>query len=65
MPKNYDIILMGATSFVGAITAKRFAELLDAGGTDKHIALAARSKSKLDDLVNDLTANSQKLSSTV
>lgn len=57
MSARYDIILMGATSFVGQITAKRFAELLKANPEACKVAFAGRSQTKLDELTQQLEAS--------
>lgn len=54
MTPNYDIVLMGATSFVGQITARRFAAALNAGTLKTRVALAGRSMAKLKMLLNQL-----------
>lgn len=54
MTRHYDVVLMGATSFVGKITAKRFAEAKAKGLLTQRVALAGRSRSKLEQLVKDL-----------
>lgn len=54
MPNTYDIVLMGATSFVGKITARRFAS---AGADDDlsvKVALAGRSADKLRELADGI-----------
>jgi len=49
MKENYDIVLMGATSFVGQITAWRMAEFYSRS-TDIRWAIAGRSQKKLDEV---------------
>ena len=56
MTPQYDIVLMGATSFVGKITARRFAEAKAAGTLTQRVALAGRSADKLQQLVDSLKA---------
>lgn len=54
MPREFDVVLMGATSFVGKITARRFIALLHEDASAFRFALAARSKTKLEQLVKKL-----------
>lgn len=54
MNREFDIVLMGATSFVGKITARRFAELLSRQPEAFRLALAGRSESKLASIIDDL-----------
>ncbi len=54
MPKEFDIVLMGATSFVGQITARRFAEQGQDQAKGLRIGLAGRSASKLNVLIAEL-----------
>ena len=55
-PRPYDIILFGATSFVGRLTAKYLVKLHDT--TPFTLALAGRDQAKLDELVNELAGQS-------
>lgn len=57
MDPRYDIVLFGATSFVGKILTRRLAERHGFGKTGKddvRWAIAGRSKAKLDSLKDDL-----------
>ncbi|MFC4259080.1 saccharopine dehydrogenase family protein [Marinobacter lacisalsi] len=57
MDPRYDIVLFGATSFVGKILTRRLAERHGFGKTGKgevRWAIAGRSKAKLDRLKDDL-----------
>ncbi|EAR11121.1 saccharopine dehydrogenase family protein [Reinekea blandensis] len=56
MTVHYDIVLMGATSFVGQITARRFAQAKAAGTLTQRVAVAGRSADKLQQLVDSLKA---------
>ncbi|MFQ3262036.1 saccharopine dehydrogenase family protein [Reinekea sp.] len=47
MSKKYDIVLMGATSFVGQITYRRLAEYINNHAPELSIAVAGRSLAKL------------------
>ena len=47
---RYDIVVFGATSFVGQILAKYLAEHFNGAGEKLRWAIAGRSQSKLDDL---------------
>ena len=54
MTTHYDIALMGATSFVGKITAGRFAEILQSNANSLKLLLAARSAQKMNALIQEL-----------
>lgn len=57
MESRYDIVLFGATSFVGKILTRRMAELHgfgSSGGNGVRWAIAGRSKAKLDRLKDEL-----------
>ncbi|GGY81711.1 saccharopine dehydrogenase family protein [Marinobacter zhanjiangensis] len=57
MEPRYDIVLFGATSFVGKILTRRMAERHGFGASDKsevRWAIAGRSKAKLDSLKDEL-----------
>lgn len=57
MEPRYDIVLFGATSFVGRILVRRMAELHGFGASDNskvRWAIAGRSKAKLNRLKDDL-----------
>jgi len=56
MTEKYDVVLFGATSFVGKIAAHYLAQRPDKNFT---WAIAARSQQKLDSLLADLPANKQ------
>ena len=55
MTNEFDIVLMGATSFVGQITARRFAEQMSGPSGKLRVAFAGRSQAKLDELVAQLS----------
>lgn len=57
MNHTYDFILMGATSFVGKITAKRFAVIQSQNQAEFRWALAGRSQAKLAELASAVTAS--------
>ena len=50
-PREFDIVLFGATGATGSITARHLAE---EAGPDLRVALAARSKTRLDALGREL-----------
>jgi short subunit dehydrogenase-like uncharacterized protein len=54
MTTHYDIALMGATSFVGKITAKRFAAILESNPNSLKLLLVARSEQKMNALMQEL-----------
>ncbi|MGL5862852.1 MAG: saccharopine dehydrogenase NADP-binding domain-containing protein, partial [Phycicoccus sp.] len=49
--REYDVVLVGATGFVGRLTARHLAEHAPAG---VRVALAGRSRARLDALVATL-----------
>ena len=56
---QFDLVVFGATSFVGKIVCRYLLERYDLGKGDHqlHWAIAARSKSKLADLIQELAAD--------
>jgi short subunit dehydrogenase-like uncharacterized protein len=51
LDRDYDIVLLGATGYTGALTAKHIAEHLP---TNLRWVIAGRSQSKLESLLEEL-----------
>ena len=58
--KKFDVVIFGATSFVGQIMTKHIAETID-NYPNLSWAIAGRSKDKLQTLKNELGGNFSKL----
>lgn len=57
--KNYDIVLYGATSFVGQITAQYLVEFFKKNNTNIRFAIAGRNSQKLDGVKATLKSDTE------